>query len=87
MLTWIWFNQDTIPAHLYSGREDASTAQDARDPMNDGVLGRVMFLSSYVGGERYMQGLFQNTTAIVNRFGKPTLFVTMNGNPIREEIT
>lgn len=34
-----------------------------------------------------MHGLFQDTMAIVNRFGKPTLFLTFTANPMWKENT
>ena len=42
--------------------------------------------SSYVGGDRFRQKLYQDSIAIVSRLGKPSLFITFNANPKSEEI-
>ncbi|KAA6407002.1 MAG: hypothetical protein FRX48_09300 [Lasallia pustulata] len=52
-----------------------------RDDADRAALGRRIILpSSYTGGDRHMQQLFQDSMAIVRHFGKPTLFVTFTAN-------
>jgi len=46
----------------------------------------VVLPSSYVGGDRFTQKLYQDSIAIVHRLGKPLLFVTFTANPKWEEI-
>jgi len=47
-----------------------------------GRIGKKMVLpSSYVGGDRFMQQLYQDSIAIVRHFGKPSLFITFTANP------
>ena len=45
-----------------------------------------VLLSSYVGGDTFMQKLYQDSIAIVRRFGKPSLLMTFTTNPKWEEI-
>ncbi|KAF0706862.1 hypothetical protein AaE_013911, partial [Aphanomyces astaci] len=42
--------------------------------------------SSFTGGKRYMKKCYFNTMAIVRKYGKPCLFVTMTCNPNWPEI-
>ena len=43
--------------------------------------------SSYLGGNRFMHQLFQDSMAIVRHFGRPTLFITFTANPRWSEVT
>ena len=68
---------------MYNGLADLLEAGDA----NFAQVGkRVVLPSSYVGGYRFMQKLYQDSIAIVRRFGKPSLFITFTANPKWEEI-
>ena len=52
------------------------------------VAGRLVVLpASFVGGARYMAQCYQDSMALVRKFGKPTLFITMTCNPNWVEIT
>lgn len=84
-LRWYQNNQSTIRASLYSGLEDA--LQDGQDvDLNE--LGTLTVLpSSYTGGARYMQQLFQDGMAIARYFKTVDLFLTMTANPKWPEIT
>lgn len=59
---------------------------------NDGVvdahqIGRFYVLpSTFVGGPRFMTQLYQDAMAIVRKYGKPDLFITMTCNPNWREI-
>ncbi len=48
---------------------------------------RVVLPSSYIGSDRAMQQLYQDSMAIVRHFGKPTFFITFTANPKWPEIT
>jgi len=47
---------------------------------------RIVLPSSYVGGDRFMQQLYQDSMALVRYFGKPSLFITFTANPKWAEI-
>ena len=82
-LSWIRSHQADIRADLYNGVTDALEAGD----IDLGRIGkRVVLPSSYVGGDRFMQQLYQDSIAIVRHFGKPSLFITFTANPKWVEI-
>jgi hypothetical protein len=77
-LDWFRKNQDKIRADVYSGLTDTLIRGDA----SASDLGRRFILpSSFTGGDRFMQQLFQDSMAIVRYFGKPTFFITFTANP------
>jgi len=47
----------------------------------DEVGRRSVLPSSYHGGDRFMQQLYQDSMALVRHFGKPSLFITFTANP------
>jgi hypothetical protein len=51
------------------------------------LLGKKILPSSFSGSPRNMQELYQDAMAIVNKFGKPALFVTTTCNPKWKDIT
>jgi Helitron helicase-like domain at N-terminus len=77
-------NQAAIRADLYQ-REDHHNAQDGEDQVAIG--NRIILPSSFIGGPRFMHGLFQDSIAIARVHGMPTLFITMTCNPKWKEIT
>lgn len=82
-LVWLQNNQRNLRADLYNGLADTLLHTDG----NLENLGRRMILpSSYTGGDRFMQQLFQDSMAIVRHFGRPTLFITFTANPKWKEI-
>ena len=82
-LEWIRMHQAQIRADLYNGLADAIV----RDEVDASALGRRIVLpSSFLGSDRFMQQLFQDSMAIVRYFGKPTLFITFTANPNWKEI-
>jgi len=82
-LSWIRSHQANIRADLYNGLTDALEVAD----MDLGRIGKKVVLpSSYVGGDRFMQQLYQDSIAIVRHFGKPSLFITFTANPKWVEI-
>jgi len=82
-LNWIHTHQANIRADLYNGVEDALEAGDV-DLRHIGK--RMVLPSSYVGGDRFMQQLYQDSIAIVRHFGKLLLFITFTANPKWVEI-
>ena len=53
-----------------------------------GTTGKLIVLpATFVGGPRYLLNLFQDAMAIVRKFGKPDLFITITCNPKWPEIT
>jgi hypothetical protein len=75
-------NQKKIRCELYQGLADHVNANDG-----DRVGRRTVLPSSYIGGPRHMSALYQDAMAVVRKFGKPDLFITMTCNPKWTEIT
>lgn len=51
------------------------------------VVGRQIVLpASFKGGPRNMRSLYQDSIALSRKYGKPSLFLTMTGNPQWVEI-
>jgi len=83
-LSWLTTHQKNLCADVYNGLIDVLHGQN----LNSEALGRSVILpSSYTGGDRFMQQLFQDSMAIVRYFGRPTLFIPFTANPKWEEIT
>ena len=82
-LQWLRHHQANIPSDLYNGLADAMV----RDEIDQSAIGkRTILPSSYTGGDRFMQQLFQDSMAIVRHFGRLTLLITFTANPKWEEI-
>ncbi len=82
-LTWIFHNQDKIRADVYQGMADAINRGDTEGA----TIGRKIILpSSHIGSPRYMHQEYQDAMAVVQKCGKPDLFITMTCNPNWEEI-
>jgi hypothetical protein len=84
-LQWIRAHQKDIRSELYSGVADAVLADDNVE--SEGLGRRVILPSSFVGSDRNMAQLYQDSMAIVRYFGRPTLFITFTANPKWPEIT
>jgi hypothetical protein len=80
-LSYFRFHQKKIRCELYSGLEDHLAANDANR-----VGKRTILPSSYIGGPRNMSANYQDSMAMVRKYGKPDLFITMTCNPKWEEI-
>jgi Helitron helicase-like domain at N-terminus len=77
-LRYLRDNQINFRADLYQGVFDAALAGET----NVSNIGRRVILpSSFIGGPRHMQQLFQDAMGIVRELGKPDLFVTFTCNP------
>jgi len=82
-LEWIKLNQFRLRSVLYNGLVDGTI----RDEVDVAALGRRIVLpSSFLGGDRFMQQLFQDSMAIVRHLGRPTLFITFTANRKWKEI-
>jgi hypothetical protein len=81
-LRFIALNQTRLRADSYRG---LTHAMDAGIPPQD--LGKQAILpSTFSGGPRAMQQLFQDAMGIVRKLGSPSLFITMTCNPKWKEI-
>lgn len=77
-------NQSQIRADVYSGFKDAATKDDGKDINKIGK--KVILPSSFISGDRYMHQQYQDAIGLLQRFGKPHLFITMTTNPDWREI-
>ena len=81
-MLWYRKNQDKLRAEEYDVYKDA---------MNSGTspsgIGKPIILpSSFTGGPRNQCQLYQDNMALVRKYGKPDLFITMTANPEWDEI-
>ncbi|XP_061993530.1 uncharacterized protein LOC133711415 [Rosa rugosa] len=82
-LRWICGNQDTLRRELYNGLQDSLNVGEN----NAGNIGRRTILpSSFIGSPRDMHQRYQDAMALVQKYGKPDIFLTMTCNPNWEEI-
>jgi hypothetical protein len=84
-LNYIRTNQSKLRVELYSGLVDHINSQADQAGLLPGKP--VILPSSFPGSPRNMQQNYQDAMAIVRKFGKPDLFVTMTCNPAWKEIT
>ncbi|XP_074282556.1 uncharacterized protein LOC141607096 [Silene latifolia] len=82
-LDFLRLNQDTIRADLYQGILD--TLQLGENCASN-VGKRIVLPPSFLGGPRDMRRRYLNAMALVQKFGKPDLFITMTCNPNWPEI-
>ncbi|KAL5705496.1 DNA helicase [Ranunculus cassubicifolius] len=82
-LRYIRDNQVKLRAELYQGLQD-SIANSETCASNIGR--RVILPASYIGSPRDMHERYYDAMAIVKKFGKPDLFITMTCNPKWDEI-
>ncbi|XP_043694170.1 uncharacterized protein LOC122644840 [Telopea speciosissima] len=79
--------QSNIRAELYQGIVDSVLSGDTR---GDQVGTKVVLLAFFIGGPRDMRRRYLDAIALVQRFGKPDLFITMTCNTewfeIQEEL-
>lgn len=81
-LQWLKANQTEMRLETIGGLQSA---------LADGLplhrIGqRTILPASHMGSPRYMYQTYQDCMAIVRRFGKPSLFITMTSNPKWREI-
>jgi len=76
-------NQTTLHADQYKGMVNAMQ-QDGANSTNFGHM--VVLPTTFAGSPRHMNQLYQDSMALVKKFGKPDLFITMMCNPNWQEI-
>jgi hypothetical protein len=82
-LDFIRNNQDTVRADLYQSLVDSyrTGVEEAN------VVGKRTVLSpTFIGGPRDMRRRYMDTMALVQKYGKPDIFLTMTCNPNWDEI-
>jgi hypothetical protein len=77
-LWWVHLNQTTLRADQYKGMVDAMQ-QDGANSTNFG--GMVVLPATFAGSPCHMNQLYQDSMALVRKFKKPDLFITMTCNP------
>ena len=82
-LCWLRSHQASIRSDLYHGLADVMERGDIN---LEEVGRRIVLPSSYVGGDRFMQQLYQDSMALVRHFGRPSLFITFTANPKWDEV-
>jgi hypothetical protein len=81
-LRYIRLNQITLRAHNYNALHAA--AREGQDAAEIGIP--IEMPASFVGGERSQKQLYQDSMAIVRKYGQPSYFITMACNPDWPEI-
>ncbi|KAL6909895.1 hypothetical protein ACP4OV_001554 [Aristida adscensionis] len=82
-LDYIRHNQRDLRAELYQGLVDALHAGEGR---SDKVGKRTVLSTSFIGGPRDMRRRYMDAIALVRKYGKPDIFLTMTCNPNWDEI-
>ncbi|ONM15392.1 hypothetical protein ZEAMMB73_Zm00001d002805 [Zea mays] len=82
-LDFIRKNQDRLRADLYQGLVDSMLDGDVR---GEKVGKRTVLSPSFIGGPRDMRRRYMDAMALVQKFGKPDIFLTMTCNPNWDEI-
>ncbi|AQL05669.1 hypothetical protein ZEAMMB73_Zm00001d047132 [Zea mays] len=83
-LDFIRKNQDRLRADLYKGLVDSLHEGENRA---DKIGKRTVMSTSFIGGPRDMRRRYMDAMALVRKFGKPDIFLTMTCNPNWDEIT
>jgi hypothetical protein len=82
-LDFICKNQDQLRADLYQGLVDIMLDGDVRA---EKVGKRTVLSALFIGGPRDMRRRYMDDMALVQKFGKPDIFLTMTCNPNWDEI-
>jgi hypothetical protein len=82
-LDYIRDHQKEIRADLYKGVVDSITAGESRA---DAVGKLTVLPAKFIGGKRDFKRRFMDAMALVQKYGKPDIFLTMTCNPNWEEI-
>jgi hypothetical protein len=83
-LDYIRNHQTEIRADLYQGLVDRLHAGEGR---SEAVGKRTVMSSSFIGGPRDIRRRYLDAMALVRRFGKLDIFLTMTCNPKWDETT
>ncbi|XP_004301630.1 PREDICTED: uncharacterized protein LOC101307898 [Fragaria vesca subsp. vesca] len=82
-LRYIRNNQPDLRCEFYNGLHDSLNAGED----NAGNIGRRIILpSTFIGSPRDMHQRYQDAMALVQKYGKPDIFLTMTCNPNWDEI-
>ncbi|KAL7145368.1 hypothetical protein ABFS83_07G078200 [Erythranthe nasuta] len=76
--------QQEFRIESFQGITDSLCIDGENDPANVGK--KVLLPSSFIGGPRDMKKRYVNAMALVQRYGKPDIFLTMTCNPAWKEI-
>ena len=76
-------NQKKIRCELYQGIYDCVRSEENRAKE---VGKRIVLPASFIGGPRDMRRRYMDAMALVQRFGKPDIFITITCNPDWQEI-
>lgn len=77
-------HQKEIRVDLYKGVVDSINAGESRA---DAVGKRTVLPAKFIGGKQGMKRRFMDAMALVQKYGKPDIFLTMTRDPNCEEIT
>jgi hypothetical protein len=82
-LDFIRNNQDTVRADLHQGLVDSyrTGVEEANE-----VGKRTVLSPTFIGGPRDMRRQYMDAMALVRKYGKPKIFLTMTCNPNWDEI-
>lgn len=83
LLTRVRLHQKNMRNDLYQGIVDAVNSDNNINATDIGK--RIIFPSTFTGSPRQMHKMFQDGMAM-QKYGKPSLFITFTGNPQWEEI-
>eukprot|EP00267_Zea_mays_P029907 XP_008661014.1 uncharacterized protein LOC103640159 [Zea mays] len=83
-LDFIRRNQDRLRADRYKGLVDSLHEGENRA---DKIGKRTVLSTSFISGPRDMRRRYMDAMALVRKFGKPDIFLTMTCNPNWDEIT
>ncbi|PNT75908.1 hypothetical protein BRADI_1g41651v3, partial [Brachypodium distachyon] len=82
-LDYMFHHQKEIRADLYQGLLDSIKA---REQDGNAIGKRTVLASSFIGGPRDKLRRYLDAMALVRKYGKPDIFLTMTCNPNWEEI-
>ena len=82
-LDYIRNNQDSLRADLYLGLIDSLNTGEGRA---DAVGRHTILSTTFIGGPRDMRHRYMDAMALVCKYGKPDIFLTMTCNPNWDEI-
>ncbi|XP_044761985.1 uncharacterized protein LOC123319187 [Coccinella septempunctata] len=87
-LHYLRTHQVNLRADSYVGLQDYVARKVTSQLIGNEKIGKVVILpSTFAGSPRFMQQSYQDAMAIVAKFGRPSLFVTLTCNPHWREIT
>ncbi|XP_071680445.1 uncharacterized protein [Lolium perenne] len=82
-LDYMWNHQDKIRADLYQGLMDSLHAGEGSA---DAIGKRTVLSGTFIGGPRDKRRRYMDAMALVRKYGKPDIFLTMTCNPNWDEI-